>query len=417
VPTVLLVLPTGTYRAEEYLEAARRLGLEVVTGSERAQALSGTMAEHFVELPLDDPEATAEAIVGHAARIPLDAVVAVDDTGAVGAALAAERLGLRHNRAEAVRSTRDKAAMRAAFARRGLPQPRFALARSDDDVVEAAGTIGYPVVVKPTTLAASRGVIRADDARQVLAAARRIRPILEEAGEPPDAALLVETFVAGGEVAVEGVLRDGRLDVIAVFDKPDPLDGPFFEETLYVAPSRLSPGTLEAVRDATAEAVDAIGLRHGPVHAELRITGGDPAVSLLEVAARTIGGRCSKALALRGGSLEELVLATWAGIPGPEPRLERAAGVLMVPIPRSGRLVEVHGTEAARAVPGITGVEIAVARGRQVRTLPEGDRYLGFVFASGETPEDIEAALRQAQGLLDVEVEVEAAMATADTVT
>lgn len=406
MPTVLLVLPTGTYRAEEYLAAARALGLEVVTGSERAQALAGTMGDHFLLLPLEDPEATAAAIVGHAARIEIDAVVAVDDTGAVGAALAAERLGLRHNPAEAVRATRDKAAMRQAFARAGLPQPAFEVATGDDGVVDAAGRLGYPVVVKPTSLAASRGVIRADDPAAALAAARRIRPILVEAGEPRQSALLVESFVPGCEVAVEGVLRDGRLDVIAVFDKPDPLDGPFFEETLYVAPSRLPGEVLDEVTSVTASAVRAIGLRHGPIHAELRITGGRPAVRLLEVAARTIGGRCSKAMALRGGSLEEAVLAAWTGLAGPEPVLERAAGVLMLPIPGSGRLVEVHGVDAARKVRGVTGVEIAIARGRLVRALPEAGRYLGFVFASGNDPGEVEAALRGAEAVLDVEIEV-----------
>ena len=405
MPTVLLVLPTGTYRAEEYLAAARALGLEVVTGSERAQALAGTMGDHFLLLPLEDPEATAAAIVGHAARIEIDAVVAVDDTGAVGAALAAERLGLPHNPAEAVRATRDKAAMRQAFARAGLPQPAFEVAADDDGVVDAAERLGYPVVVKPTSLAASRGVIRADDPAAARAAARRIRPILVEAGEPRQSALLVERFVPGGEVAVEGVLRNGRLDVIAVFDKPDPLDGPFFEETLYVAPSRLPGEVLDEVTSVTASAVQAIGLRHGPIHAELRITGGRPAVRLLEVAARTIGGRCSKAMALRGGSLEEAVLAAWTGLAGPEPVLERAAGVLMVPIPSSGRLVEVHGVDAARKVPGVTGVEITVARGRLVRALPEAERYLGFVFASGTDPSEVEAALRGAEAVLDVEIE------------
>jgi biotin carboxylase len=417
VTTVLIVLPTGTYRAEEYLAAARSLGLEVVTGSERAQALSETMGSHFVLLPLDDPAGTAEAIVAHAERVPLDAVVAVDDSGSVGAAIAGERLGLRHNPPSAVLTTRDKVAMRRAFTAAGLPQPEFEVALNDGDVVEAAGRVGFPVVVKPPSLSASRGVIRADSAEQALLAARWIRRILAGAGEPDDSPLLVERFVAGGEVAVEGILRGGRLDVIAIFDKPDPLDGPYFEETLYVAPSRLPAEVLDEIRSVTAAAVEAIGLREGPVHAEMRIPpaqGQRPVVSLLEVAARTIGGRCSKAMALRGGSLEELVLASAAGIRGPEPVLERAAGVLMIPIPRSGRLLAVRGVEAARDVPGVTGVEISVARGRFVRASPEAERYLGFVFAAGETPAEVETALRLAQGLLHVEVSD--AEATAGTV-
>ncbi len=249
VPTALIILPTGTYRAEEYLAAAARLGVSVVTASERAQALADQMAERFVELPLDDPDRCAEIIVAHDRLVPLDAVIAVDDQGLLAAALACEALGLPHSPSSAVRLTRDKAAMRAAFAGAEVPQPDFEVVSpgSPAGVADAAGRIGPPVVVKPCSLSGSRGVIRADSAADAYSCAERISSILVAAGEAPDAPLLVEAFVPGAEVAVEGILSAGALEVVTIFDKPDPLDGPYFEETLYLAPTELDEPTQQMV--------------------------------------------------------------------------------------------------------------------------------------------------------------------------
>lgn len=405
--SVCLILPTATYRANAYLSAARRLGLEVVTASEAAQAMATAMGGHFLEIPLDDPIEAARRIVERSRSVPLDAVVAVDDQGLLAAAVASESLGLRHSPPEAVRVTRDKAEMRRLFEKAALPQPRFRAVEpaTPAAVVAAAVEIGFPVVVKPVSLSASRGVIRADDAEAAATAARRIRTILDRAGEPPSAPLLVEEFVPGGEVALEGILSRGRLEVVTVFDKPDPLDGPFFEETIYLAPSALAPELLRAVETTAAGAARAIGLTEGPAHVEMRLP--DPSaafpdgVSLLEVAGRTIGGRCANAIELAGGgSLEELVLAQATGLPMPEPRLARPAGVLMVPIPRSGRLERVEGLDEVRRLPHVTGLEITVPPGRTIEALPEGDRYLGFVFAAGEDRDEVESTLRSAQATL-----------------
>lgn len=411
VASALIILPTGTYRAEEYLAAAARLGVTVVTASERKQAMAEKMGDHFLQVPLGDPQAAASLIVEHAARVPLDSVIAVDDEGLLVAALASEQLALAHSSPAAVRLTRDKAAMREAFAAHGVPQPAFVVVSpgSQQGVAAATALIGTPVVVKPCSLSGSRGVIRADSVEEAVAASERISAILLDAGEPSDAPLLVERFVPGPEVAVEGIVSGGSLDIIAIFDKPDPLDGPYFEETLYVAPTRLEEDLVKAIESATAEAVAAIGLTDGPIHAEIRAPGGagrDEPVAVLEVAGRTIGGRCSKALSLEGGAtLEELVIARAVGWDGPAPRLAGPAGVLMIPIPRSGVLVGVEQTEDVRAIEHITGVEITIPPGRRVRALPEGDRYLGFVFAAAPTPADVEHALRKADDLLEVRID------------
>jgi biotin carboxylase len=257
--------------------------------------------------------------------------------------------------------------------------------------------------VKPLSLSASRGVIRADDDAQYAAAVARIRAMLDDPDAQP---LLVESFVPGAEVAVEGLLRGGELEPLAIFDKPDPLEGPYFEETIYVTPSRLPPATLAAVEATTAAAAVALGLTEGPIHAELRVSTDGESVTLLEVAARSIGGLCSRALRFGAGvSLEEVILrhALDEPLTGLD-RADAASGVMMLPIPRAGVLHEVRGQDDARAVPGIVGLEIGIARGRAVEPLPEGDRYLGFLFARGDTPEDVEAALRKAHGRLDVDI-------------
>ena len=265
--------------------------------------------------------------------------------------------------------------------------------------------VGLPCVVKPVGLSGSRGVIRANDGEQVRLTVERVRGILAAAQEPPEAPLLVESYLPGAEVALEGLLRGGGLEVLAVFDKPDPLEGPYFEETLYVTPSRLPMTVLAEVEAVTARAAQALGLREGPIHAELRVDG--ERVSVLELAARSIGGLCSRALRFGAGvSLEQVILRHAVGL-GLEDlaREATAAGVMMIPIPGAGVLRAVEGEQQARAVEGIGGLEITIARGRPVVPLPEGDRYLGFMFARGASPDAVERSLRVAHGLLRIRIE------------
>jgi biotin carboxylase len=359
------------------------------------------MGDRAIVLPLSQPERAVKAIAALHGRTPLDAVVAVDDTGGQVAALAAERLGLGpHNSPEAVAAARNKSRMRDAFAAARIQQPAYRLAQADTDVGELGAEVGFPSVVKPLALSASRGVIRADDPDAARAAAERIRAMLD-----PDAPLLVERFVPGDELAVEGMLSGGSLEVLAVFDKPDPLEGPYFEETIYVTPSRLPDEKRAQVESTAGDAARALGLTEGPVHAELRLDGDGPV--MLELAARSIGGLCSRTLRFGlGTSLEELILRHSLGHVFHAGRRESvASGVMMLPIPRAGTLREVRGTDRARDVPGIAGLQISIAPGRRVEPLPEGDRYLGFMFAKASTPEDVEAALREAHSRIEIVIE------------
>lgn len=403
---VVLLVPSATYRATDFLEAARRLGVEVVVASEEPHVLADVMGARTLVVDLDDPASAAEALVAHDRRFPVDAVVAVDDRGTVVAAESSRRLGLTHNPPDAVAAARDKRLLRQRLRAAEVPQPDFVELppeAGDDEVVRLVSRVGFPCVVKPATLSASQGVLRADDELSLTAAVSRVRGIAAEAGA--GGTLLAEGFVAGPEVAVEGLLLHGRLEVLAVFDKPDPLDGPAFEETLYVTPTRLSPSDRDAVVQATEGAVRALGLIEGPVHAEVRVAGGRAAV--IEVAARTIGGLCGRALSFGAGrSLEEVVLAHALGVPLSDvQRRTGAAGVLMVPIPGSGTLLGVDGRQSALAVPGVQGVEITATVGSWVAPPPEGGRYVGFVFATASQPAAVERALRAAGRHLRVRVD------------
>jgi biotin carboxylase len=400
---VLLLIPSRTYRTHDFMEAATRLGVEVVVGSEHRSALAKLMADRQLRLDFHDVERSTQRIVAFAKDHPLNAVVAVDDTGTLLAASAAGALGLAHNPVEAVEAARDKARMRERFRAAGLLTPGFRTVDADQDPAAVAATVRFPCVIKPLDLSGSQGVVKADDSNSFPAVLERVRAIVAACQhDGVRSAVLVEDFIAGDEVAVEALLRNGELDLLAVFDKPDPLNGPFFEETIYVTPSRLTVERQTEIRDTTARAARAIGLTDGPIHAELRIN--DRGIWMLELAARSIGGLCSRTLRFGSGmSLEELILRHAAGLPMPaHDRERRAAGVMMLPIPTDGRLKVVAGQAEARQIPGVDGLVITIPPGEQLVPLPEGDRYLGFMFAHADSPAAVEAALRQAHAQLRI---------------
>ncbi len=397
---VLLLLPTTSWRAEALLAAGRRLGLDVTVGTDRPLVWTAHTPARVMALDFTRPEAAAEAAAARAREWPFHAVLGADDDATLLAAVIARRLGLAHNPLAALEAARDKLRQRGALSRAGLPVPRFTLCRLDEDPETLGARIGFPCVIKPRRLAASRGVMRADDALALGEAMRRLAALLASpevgaCGEWAETAL-VEAFVPGREVALEGLIEGGLLRVLALFDKPDPLDGPFFEETIYVTPSRLPAEAQAALADCAARAARALGLERGPLHAELRVNERGPWV--IELAARPIGGLCSRVLRFGdGASLEELVLREALGWETTTfARETPSAGVMMVPIPGAGVLERVEGQEEAVRVPGIEQVAISAHPGERLVPFPEGSRYPGFLFARGDDPAAVEASLREA---------------------
>ena len=406
---VLLVMRTRTYRARAFLRAAERLGVDVTVATEREQPLAHVAPGATVALDFSSVKGALERIRDFAAEYPIEAVVGVDDDTTVLAAQLAAALGLPHNPVEAVKAARYKDVMRLALSEaEGVLSPGFWLLSLDEDSTPFATRLAYPVVLKPLSLAASRGVIRADDVAGFIAAFDEIKAILAESDLQPDdpgaSQILVEEFIPGAEVALEGLLIDGELTTLALFDKPDPLDGPYFEETIYVTPSRLPRATQVEIADAVQRASAALGLRTGPVHAEARLN--ERGAWIVEVAARSIGGLCSSTLRFGDEtSLEEIILRQALRLDlGSLEREQLPAGVMMIPIAAAGVLREVGGLERARAVPGITSVDITIPCGERVEPLPRASRYLGFIFAQADTPADVERALRRAHSLLAFDI-------------
>jgi biotin carboxylase len=407
---ILLLIPDHTYRTADFMNAAGRLGVDVVVGSTEPAPLAASLPDRFLQIPLGDAGTAGRTVAGFAADRPLDAVVGVDDGSTLAAATAASALGLVSNPPDAVAASLDKAEARRRFAAAGLATPFHRVWPATAHPDEVATTPRLPAVVKPVDLSGSRGVIRADTPDELAAAFSRVAAIVRAPDVCPPGSepqrILVEDYIPGVEVALEGLLRGGTLEVLAIFDKPDPLEGPFFAETIYVTPSRLPTTELERVVDTVARACAALGLVEGPVHGEVRLN--DAGAWILEVAARSIGGLCARTLRFGAGvALEELILRHAAGLPIDPSSLRReeeAAGVMMLPIDRAGTLVEIGGQDAARSVDGIVGLTITIAPGSDLVPVPEGDRYLGFLFARGPDPASVEAALRSAADRLAVVV-------------
>ncbi len=411
-PRVMLLMGPATYRAGAFLAAAAGLDLEVIQVLDLPEKLQQTW-DVALAVEFSNPDRAAARIVTMAREQPVDAIVAVDDGATLVAAKAGAAVGLPHNDPASALAARDKFVMREHFAAAGVPVPWYRRVSVTIDPATIAAEIAYPCVVKPLRLSGSRGVIRADDGEQLVEAFERTRRIVaNQEGTRGEGFLLIEEYLPGVEVALEGLLTGGELRVLALFDKPDPLEGPFFEETIYVTPSRLSAETQSDIARRTVEAAHAVGLREGPIHAELRIN--EQGVWPIELAGRSIGGLCSTVLKFGAGvSLESLILRHAVGLPLPDTNPDAGgAAVMMIPIPKGGMLRDVQGIEAARAVPDVTGIEITARLNQPLVPLPEGASYLGFIFARAATAAGAEASLRDAHALLNFRIEPILSMST-----
>jgi biotin carboxylase len=395
-----LLFTTTGYEADDFVAAAQKLNVACVFGTDRCHVMEDPWQDAALPLRFEDPEGGARAIREYARTTPIHAIIAVGDRPTLTAALACKALSLPYNPPQAAEAARNKFKARQHFQAAGLPVPAFTRFSIDQDPRDLVRHVRFPCVLKPLALSASRGVVRADDPDEFVTAFHRIAALLrtpeirvlrEEAHDW----ILVEGFIAGREVALEGILDQGRLYLLALFDKPDPLDGPFFEETIYVTPSRLEPEVQAQIVGAAERAARALGLCHGPIHAELRVNSAGPWV--LEVAGRSIGGLCSRVLRFGTGlSLEELIIRHAFGMDiGPFHREDAAAGVMMIPIPQAGVYRGVEGREEARRTPGIEQITISAKEGQKILPLPEGSSYLGFIFARASSPQQVEDALRQ----------------------
>jgi len=398
------------YQTRALDAAAQKLGVELVFITDRCHQLHDPWHDRALPVHFENPEEAAYTVMQGQSGNRVDGILALGDRPALAAAYAARGLGVAHNHPASVEACRSKLRMREVFRDAGLPVPWFRSVPLRAIPEPALLGISYPCVLKPISLSASQGVVRVNNRDEFLAGAARLKRLLESAEiqatrEPNLDHMIVEGYLSGREVAVEGLLTEGELSVLAIFDKPDPLEGPYFEETIYVTPSRLSRTEQERIKKAFADAVRALGLSHGPAHAEFRLN--EKGIWTLEVAARPIGGLCAGALrfAMPGESepvrLEELLLRHTLGMSVKGALRETAAsGVLMIPVPSAGILESVGGLEDAREVAGVSGLEITARLHDFIAAWPEGSSYLGFLFARGETPAEVERSLREGHARL-----------------
>lgn len=395
--------PPDSYRVAPYIDAAKQLNIAIEIASHGENSLVNEIASGL-HIDFEDPVATLKTIISANRRQPYAAIIAADDMAVEIAARAAQQLGLPHNPPQAVHYTRWKHKARAVLKNAGLPVPEHRVLSLPEITQGQIADIAFPCVVKPLNLSASRGVIRVDDLAQLQSAAVTLQEIIAQLREPEARdQVLLEQYIDGPEIALEGFLREGKLLPITVFDKPDPLQGPYFEETYYITPSRHPLPLIKHAIEVVQQACHAYGLQTGPIHAELRLHNNTPWI--IEIAARTIGGECARLLEYASGfSLESLVIQYAMGQQPDIENFGRAAGVLMLPTPRSGILRRVEGVLRAQNIPGIDAVHIAIREGHELVALPQGASYLGFIFASGDNPATVENALRAACGELNVVV-------------
>ncbi len=390
---ILLVAAKTGYQVREFFGAAERLGIDLVLATDRCHILEDPWGDRATPLRFETVPEDRD-IESLRARGPFCGVLAVGDRPAFLAAYVAERLGIAFHPSAAVTAANDKYRTRERFRVVGLNVPHY-------DLLPPGQLPAWkcPCMLKPLHFSASRGVIRADTPEEFVVAEARIRKMI-----PADEPILVEDFIPGREFALEGLVTGGKLQTLAIFEKPDPLDGPFFEETIYVTPSRESAVVRRSIEEAAQVAIAALGLRFGPVHAEMRVN--SQGVWMLEAAARPIGGLCSRVLRFSDGTgddagLEEILLRRALGQDVSAVRLAPGAhGVMMLPIPRAGVFSGAEGVDQARAVNGIEAVEITAKEGQFLQPLPEGASYLGFLFARSGDANRVEEALRQAHACL-----------------
>ena len=411
---VLLLATTTGYQIRSFGDAAEKLGVKLVFASDRCDRLDDPWWDQAIPVRFHEVASSVDAVLASHSDAPIDGVIAVGDRPVTLAARVARALGLPGNPPDAAAASRNKLASRKIFKAEGLlTPPAFEAVPIESDPAIIARDRGYPLVIKPLALSASCGVMRVDDPEDFVPAFIRLRNLLHsiDVRSERDKAhdfVMIESFVPGREYAIEGVLTRGSLQVLAIFDKPDPLDGPFFEETIYVTPSRAPQRVQQAMVREIARAARALGLTHGPVHAECRVDG--ERVFVLEVAPRPIGGLCSRAVRLEGAdavvSLEEVLLRHAIGEDVSGYRSARAAsGVMMIPIPARGVFRGVSGLEEGRAISCIDDIRITAKVDERLVPLPEGRSYLGFIFASGEDAGIVERALREAHARLSFSID------------
>lgn len=403
---VLLLLPNETYRAEAFINAAKKLDLHLIVGSQQRQALSELMQNRTLVVSMSNPELGATQIERAAQNTTIDAILSVDDGGLKTASIASERLGLKHISSKSVSSAQNKIAMRQILEIAGVNQPKSATYRDGDEIEPKLLEVGgFPVVTKPASLSGSIGVIRANSKEELLSAIQKTSQIQQLHGCPKESPLIIEQYIAGDEYAIDTIISNNQMIMSTIFEKPQPLIGPYFAETIYVTPPRVNTDTNKAILESVDNARVALGIDTGPVHCEIRIDDSG-SIFIIELAARSIGGKCAAAIPFRNQiSLEEVILMEATGFDIPPLSFEnQASGVFMIPTPKAGMIRAIHGLKEARNVRWITDIDISATLNTEVSPIPYDAKYIGFIFAKAPSAKVVVNALETAHKLIELDI-------------
>lgn len=396
---LLLISHHNSYRIAPYIKAAKNLGLSVTIASQGKHSLVTEVA-NGIHISFDDADSALDEILQANQSTPFAGILGSDDQTVELAAHAAKALNLPHNPPQAALYSHRKDLARAELALAGCPVPIHCLLDLNRSIKKQLAGLPWPCVLKPLNMSASRGVIRANNEDEFLTACERLRPILATTqGELEQSHVLIEEYIDGIEIAYEGFLQDAELKTITIFDKPDPLVGPYFDETIYVTPSTLSPELQESIKQVIQKACTVYGLTTGAVHAECRIDNQN-AAWILEIASRTIGGDCARILDNEQSGIEELAISLATNLPVEFNMAEQARGVMMIPVKEKGLLKRVEGLLEANKGKHIDKIDIIISQGHELVPLPEGNQYLGYIFASADTPGQVTTAIREAYAKL-----------------
>lgn len=396
---LLLISHHNSYRIAPYIKAARNLGLEVTIASQGKHSLVTEVASG-IHIDFNDANSALNEILKEHRSKPFAGILGSDDQTVELAAHVAKALNLPHNPPAAALCSHRKDLARAQLALAHCPVPMHCLLDLTSAIKKQMAGLPWPCVLKPLNMSASRGVIRTNNEDEFIAACERLRPILATTqGEFEQTHVLIEEYIDGIEIAYEGFLQNGQLETITIFDKPDPLVGPYFEETIYVTPSTLSNELQRSIKEVIQEACKAYGLVTGAIHAECRIDS-ENKIWILEIASRTIGGDCARMLDNENFGIEELAISLAISRPVEVVMPEQARGVMMIPIRQKGLLKRVEGLLEANKVKHIDKIDIIINEGHELIPLPEGNQYLGYIFASADTAEQVTAAIREAYAQL-----------------
>ncbi len=390
---LLLVIPENSYKSNDFVVAAEKLGIDflIITDSEQVSSkFSDTVIINKFDAELNKNNLKKLKDVTH--------VLPVDHSALKFSGYLVDLLEVKGNKLESINLSMNKYESRKIFNSLLDIKVNNEIIKNIDDVNTFINKNGTSVL-KPIYGTASKSVLKINNVEKNK---EQIEKLMQDCF---DQDLVIEEYIDGKEYALEGTIINSELKKIVIFDKPVEYKHPYFEESIYITPSELSSEAEKRVVSIVDKACKKIGLEDGPVHVEFKIN--ENQIFIIEINPRMIGGLCSRCLSfgLFKVSLEEIILHAFMNneLKNIE-LLNNYVGVLMIPTPKSGKFISINKEELEN-IPNISNVEITVPEGSDLLEPPYGDKYLGFAFSQGIDKKTVNESLLTAMNLANPIIE------------